>query len=71
MNFLLEKGKTPEGLANALGRTERSVYYWFSGGREPRFTIREIQLLCRYLDCEVHDLPQNFGPSREEEPMDN
>uniref|UniRef100_A0A832H545 XRE family transcriptional regulator n=1 Tax=Oscillatoriales cyanobacterium SpSt-402 TaxID=2282168 RepID=A0A832H545_9CYAN len=65
MNFLLERGKTPEQLASALGKTERAVYYWFSGDREPRFTIKEVQTLCEFLGCSVHEIPTDFGPQKQ------
>lgn len=61
MSLLKEKKKTPEEVAAALGISPRAVYYWVSGEREPRFTIRQIQALCVLLECSVHDLPTDFS----------
>ncbi|MBW4465663.1 MAG: helix-turn-helix transcriptional regulator [Pegethrix bostrychoides GSE-TBD4-15B] len=61
MNFLRQKNKTPEDVAAALEISPRAVYYWTSGTREPRLTVRQIQALCRLLDCSVFDLPPDFG----------
>lgn len=62
MNFLQEKGKSPEQVAQALGVSPRAVFYWASGQREPRLTIKQIQSLCSLLECSVHELPADFGP---------
>ena len=65
MKLLLAKNKTPAQIADVLGVNERSVFYWLSGEREPRFTIAQVQDLCRFLECSVFDLPLDF--SRESE----
>lgn len=62
MSLLILKRKTPEQVAEALEVTPRAVYYWLSGAREPKFTIRQIQALCQLLECSVHELPADFGP---------
>lgn len=67
MEFLRNKGKTPEQVADAIGVSPRAVYYWAAGEREPRLTIEQIQALCRFLDCSVHELPSNFGPKKSAE----
>lgn len=61
MNLLKEKKKTPEEVADVLGISPRAVYYWISGQREPRFTVQQIQTLCTFLECSVHDLPKDFS----------
>lgn len=61
MILLKEKNKTPEQVAERLGISPRAVYYWIAGKREPRFTINQIQQLCLFLDCSVHELPTDFS----------
>ncbi|KAM3112882.1 helix-turn-helix domain-containing protein [Phormidesmis sp. 146-33] len=61
MELLREKQKTVEDVAKALGISPRAVYYWTSGTREPRLTIRQTQELCTLLECSVHELPTNFS----------
>lgn len=61
MSLLKEKNKTPEQVAESLGISPRAVYYWMAGKREPRFTISQIQTLCLFLNCSVHELPTNFS----------
>ena len=61
MQLLISKKKTPEELADALGVNVRSVFFWLSGNRKPRFTIAQVQTLCRFLDCSVHELPIDFS----------
>jgi DNA-binding Xre family transcriptional regulator len=61
MSLLQEKQKTPEDVATALGISARAVYYWVSGKREPRLTVKQVQDLCLLLDCSVHDLPTDFS----------
>lgn len=61
MQLLREKNKTPEDVAAALDISPRAVYYWTAGKREPRFTVKQIQALCKLLDCGVFDLPTDFG----------
>ena len=67
MDLLKLKNKTRDDVAKALGISERAVYYWVSGRREPRLTIGQVQALCSLLDCSVHDLPADFGPKRSAE----
>jgi transcriptional regulator with XRE-family HTH domain len=64
MDLLKAKNKTREDVARALGISERAVYYWVSGTREPRLTIGQVQALCTLLGCSVHELPSNFGPKQ-------
>lgn len=66
MTLLQVKKKTPEQVAEALGISPRAVYYWTSGKREPRLTIRQVQALCQLLECSVHELPLDFGPEEAE-----
>lgn len=61
MELLRQKNKTPEEVAAALDVSPRAVYYWNAGQREPRLTIKQVQALCRLLDCSVFDLPADFG----------
>jgi transcriptional regulator with XRE-family HTH domain len=61
MSLLKEKNKTPEQVAERLGISPRAVYYWIAGKREPRFTISQIQTLCLFLNCSVHELPTDFS----------
>lgn len=61
MSLLQQKNKSPEDVARALGISPRAVYYWTSGSREPRMTIRQVQALCNLLECSVHELPVDFG----------
>lgn len=61
MKLLTAKKKTPADVAAVLGVNERAVFYWLSGEREPRFTVAQIQALCRFLECSVFDLPIDFS----------
>lgn len=61
MKLLNAKNKTPAEMAGVLGVNERSVFYWLSGEREPRFTIAQTQALCSFLECSIHDLPVDFS----------
>lgn len=63
MTLLQMKRKSPEEVAEVLGVTVRAVYFWISGHREPRLTIKQTQDLCTFLDCSVHELPEYFGPT--------
>jgi DNA-binding Xre family transcriptional regulator len=65
MDFLEQKGKKPEQLAEAIGVSARAVYYWTAGQREPRLTVKQMQDLCRFLNCSIHELPSEFGPIKE------
>ncbi|NDJ16796.1 helix-turn-helix domain-containing protein [Myxacorys almedinensis A] len=67
MSLLQDKSKTPEDVAKALGVSPRAVYYWTSGNREPRLTIKQVQALCLLLDCSIHELPAYFGPNKNAE----
>ncbi|WP_415354788.1 helix-turn-helix domain-containing protein [Leptolyngbya sp. FACHB-1624] len=73
MSLLKLKGKTPEEVATVLDISPRAVYYWLSGSREPRLTIKQIQDLCSFLECSVHDLPVYFGrsPNKNTESLTN
>jgi transcriptional regulator with XRE-family HTH domain len=71
MDFLKLKGKTRDEVAKTLGISERAVYYWASGMREPRLTISQVQALCSLLDCSVFELPSNFGPKQSAEDADD
>lgn len=64
MSLLQMKRKTPEEIADVLDVTVRAVYFWISGAREPRLTIKQVQDLCTFLDCTVHELPEYFGPTK-------
>lgn len=66
MSFLKDKGVTKEQVIDVLAVSERAFFYWTSGQREPRFTVKQIQALCRLCDCSVHDLPVSFGASSSE-----
>lgn len=61
MSLLEERKKRPEDVADALGIEARTVYYWLSGARKPRFSVDQMQKLCVLLDCSVHDLPTDFS----------
>ncbi|BAU09687.1 hypothetical protein_100 [Leptolyngbya sp. NIES-3755] len=67
MSLLRVKDKSPEEVATVLGISPRAVYYWLSGSREPRLTIKQTQALCSLLECSVHDLPVYFGPNKNAE----
>ncbi|MGG6296293.1 helix-turn-helix domain-containing protein [Leptolyngbya sp. AN02str] len=67
MSLLQVKKVTPEEVADALGVSDRAVYYWMAGTREPRLTIEQVQALCTLLDCNVHELPSYFGPIKSPE----
>lgn len=60
MKLLKEKGKTPAELAEALHVKERTVYNWFAGSREPKFTIQQVKDLCVFLEVELGELPSSF-----------
>lgn len=64
MSLLKEKNKTPEDVAAALDVNVRTVYFWLSGERSPRFSIDQIQKLCTLLECSVFDLPTDFSRSK-------
>lgn len=55
-------GITQEALAQALAVTDHTVRNWEKGRAEPRLTIRQVKALCRVLQCQLEDLPDNFGP---------
>lgn len=67
MSFIQSRNKSMEDVADALGVSVRAVFYWTSGQREPRFTVKQIQALCTLLECSVHELPPDFGPNKNAE----
>lgn len=68
MKLLTAKKKTPAEMADVLGVHERSVFYWLSGEREPRFTVAQVQALCSFLGCTVYELPVDFSRESSAEP---
>lgn len=61
MKLLKEKDKSPEDLAEALNVKERTVFYWLSGARVPRFTLFQVRDLCNFFDCTFEELPLDFS----------
>lgn len=67
MQLLKEKNKSTVELAEAMNIRERTVFYWLSGQRIPRFTIAEIYTLCDFLGCSFYELPTDFSRDDSEE----
>ncbi len=61
MQLLKEKGKTTHELAIALDVNERTVFYWLSGDRVPRFTLFQVRDLCDFFSCSFEELPLDFS----------
>ena len=59
----LESGLTQKQIADELGVSEQTVRNWEQGKHPPRLTIPQVKKLCRLLQKELSELPDNFGPS--------
>ena len=68
MKLLQEKNKTTADLATALEVRERTIFYWLSGERIPRFTLPQVRALCDFLECSFDELPLDF--SRDSSPKE-
>ncbi len=54
-------GLTQEDIAKTLGVTTRTVISWENGQHEPRLTVRQMKALCRLLNKQIEELPDNFS----------
>ena len=64
----LNAGVTQERVSNALGVTDHTYRNWVKGRAEPKLTIRQIKALCKVLDCQLWDLPDDFYEQEKTEP---
>lgn len=61
IQLLQQQGKTVEGLAAAMDVKERTVFYWLSGQRQPRFTLHQVKTLCDFFGLPFEQLPLDFS----------
>jgi len=61
LQLLRKKNKTTVDLAEALSIRERTVFYWLSGDRVPKFTLEEVHILCNFFECSFDELPVDFS----------
>jgi DNA-binding XRE family transcriptional regulator len=47
---------TQSELGKAIGVSRQTINYW-ECGRRPTFYIKQIQDLCKVLDCSFYDIP--------------
>jgi putative transcriptional regulator len=52
---------TQEQLARLLGVSTRAVQAWEKGEYQPTLTIPQVKTLCRVLNCNLEDLPDDFS----------
>lgn len=50
-------GLTQRQVAEALRVTDQTVSNWEANRFEPRLSIRQMQILCRILQCSLEELP--------------
>lgn len=56
---------TQKDVADALGVTEQTVRNWEQGKAIPRLTIPQMKSLCRLLQCQIEDVPDDLGAQKQ------
>lgn len=63
-----------EDFGRSIGVTARTVSRWESGDSDPTFTVPQIKALATLLESKgksIHDLPDVFGPVKQQEVSGN
>ncbi|MBO1058461.1 MAG: helix-turn-helix transcriptional regulator [Dolichospermum sp. JUN01] len=55
-------GLTQDEFAHRCGIPRATYYRWITGRTEAKLTIPQIKKLCRLLNMNLEDLPDNLGP---------
>ncbi|MEL7354066.1 MAG: helix-turn-helix transcriptional regulator [Cyanobacteria bacterium J06560_5] len=51
---------TQKDISDAVGISVRSISHWEQGTHVPRLTPRQFSILCKVLQCTIHDLASDF-----------
>jgi transcriptional regulator with XRE-family HTH domain len=57
-------GLTQRDVALALNKTVQTISNWETGIYEPKMTPREVKALCRLLQWNLDDMPDDFAPPK-------
>lgn len=53
-NLIAKNGKTIPEVAEELGYTQQTVYYWTCGANFPNSSA--LENICTYFECDIQDL---------------